>query len=129
MKIQSIALAISMLFAMTTAQWTSASPLPLNNLNLQDNPRILYNISPQLFKQLINRVVTQFSPIVRMHGGELQVNYLWNNSTVNAFATREGNIWILNMFGGMARRKEMTPDGFTLVVCHELGHHLAGYPF
>jgi hypothetical protein len=33
------------------------------------------------------------------------------------------------MYGGLARRSEVTPDGFALVVCHELGHHLAGFPF
>ena len=31
------------------------------------------------------------------------------------------------MFGGLARRPEVTPDGFALVLCHELGHHLGGY--
>ena len=33
------------------------------------------------------------------------------------------------MFGGLARRSEVTADGFALVICHELGHHLAGFPF
>jgi hypothetical protein len=64
-----------------------------------------------------------------MHGGELKANYLWDDPTVNAMATREGNVWALYMYGGLARRKEITPDGFTIVVCHELGHHLGGYPF
>jgi hypothetical protein len=112
-----------------SANLASASPLPLNNLNYQDNPRVLYNISPQLFKKLIDQVVIAFSPIVRMHGAELKANYLWNDSTVNAYANRNGNVWYINMFGGLARRKEITPDGFSMVICHELGHHLAGYPF
>ncbi|HYX34721.1 MAG TPA: hypothetical protein VE954_16610 [Oligoflexus sp.] len=33
------------------------------------------------------------------------------------------------MYGGLARRPEVTLDAFTLVLCHELGHHVAGYPF
>ena len=32
------------------------------------------------------------------------------------------------MFGGLARHQEITPDGFALVVCHELGHHIGGAP-
>lgn len=111
------------------SQWASATTMPLNHLDLQDNPRVLYNISPVMFRQLIDQVVTTFSPVVRAHGGDLRVNYLWDNRTVNASAQRTGNQWILNMYGGLARRKEITPDGFSMVVCHELGHHLGGYPF
>jgi hypothetical protein len=107
----------------------SATTMPMNHLNVLDNPRVIYNISPMMFRQIIDQVAGTFSPVVRAHGGQLQVNYLWNNSTVNASADRNGNIWILNMYGGLARRKEITPDGFSMVVCHELGHHLGGYPF
>ena len=42
---------------------------------------------------------------------------------------RNLNFYKVIMFGGLARRPEITADGFLLVVCHELGHHLAGYPF
>jgi len=110
-------------------RWASATPLPLNSLNLQDNPRVIYNISPVLFKQIIDHVVGTFSPMVRLHGGELQSYPNWDSPTVNALADRMGNRWILYFYGGLARRKEITPDAFSLTVCHELGHHLGGYPF
>jgi hypothetical protein len=32
------------------------------------------------------------------------------------------------MFGGLARHETITEDGFALVVCHELGHHIGGAP-
>ena len=32
------------------------------------------------------------------------------------------------MFGGLARHETITADGFALVVCHELGHHIGGAP-
>lgn len=32
------------------------------------------------------------------------------------------------MFGGLARHKITNADGFALVVCHETGHHLGGFP-
>jgi hypothetical protein len=57
------------------------------------------------------------------------MNKLWTNSTVNASADQSGNDWEVNMYGGLARRAEVTPDGFALVVCHELGHHLGGFAF
>jgi hypothetical protein len=53
----------------------------------------------------------------------------WNDATVNASASRQGNRWLLNFFGGMARRPELSPDAFSLVVCHEVGHHFSGFPF
>jgi hypothetical protein len=40
-----------------------------------------------------------------------------------------GTSWIVEMYGALARRSEVTPDGLTLVVCHELGHLFGGYPF
>jgi hypothetical protein len=33
------------------------------------------------------------------------------------------------MYGGLARREEINLDGLLLVACHEIGHHMAGYPF
>ncbi|MBF0301068.1 MAG: hypothetical protein HQK51_20340 [Oligoflexia bacterium] len=33
------------------------------------------------------------------------------------------------MFGGLARRPEVTIEGFTLVLCHELGHAFGGVPY
>lgn len=37
--------------------------------------------------------------------------------------------WQVQVTGGLARRPELSQDAFTLVVCHELGHHLGGFPF
>ena len=31
-------------------------------------------------------------------------------------------------FGGLARHDAVTADGFMGVICHEIGHHLGGYP-
>jgi len=61
-------------------------------------------------------------------GAKLILEKRWNDNTVNAYAKQVGNNWYVSMFGGLARHKETTPDGFALVVCHELGHHIAGYP-
>jgi hypothetical protein len=33
------------------------------------------------------------------------------------------------MYGGQARRPEVTEDGFAIVICHEMGHHLGGFPY
>ncbi|OGS45105.1 MAG: hypothetical protein A3J79_02340, partial [Elusimicrobia bacterium RIFOXYB2_FULL_62_6] len=60
--------------------------------------------------------------------GVLEINRLWEDSTVNASTQRIGNRYILNMYGGLARHDAITQDGFALVVCHELGHQVGGAP-
>ena len=105
-----------------------ASFLPKNDLHL----RAVYGsngMTEQKFRALIDEVVDNYRPIVESHGAKLQVNYLWNDSTVNASAEQNGKTWILNMYGGLAKRPEVTEDGFSAVVCHELGHHLGGFFF
>jgi hypothetical protein len=37
--------------------------------------------------------------------------------------------WKIEFSGGLARRPELSADGMTLIVCHEIGHHVAGFPF
>lgn len=108
-----------------------ATFLPKNNLHLQDNKSRFANINEQQFNTIVNDIVNKYKPIVlRMHGAKLTTNNLWNDPTVNAYAQQFGETdWQINMFGGLARRPEVTPDGFAMVVCHELGHHLGGFAF
>lgn len=103
--------------------------LPANNLHLQDKVQAIGNIEPQQFDALIDQVVDTYQPYVREFGAVLKVVKLWQSPMVNALAKQDGNTWSLKIFGGLARRPEVTPDGFTIVVCHELGHHLGGFPF
>lgn len=106
-----------------------ATILPPNNLHLQDNVNFIADIDEAKFNKIVNDIVAFYKPIVAAHGGRLSSNNLWSNATVNASANQMGNDWVINMYGGLARRPEVTPDGFALVVCHEMGHHLAGYAF
>jgi subtilisin-like proprotein convertase family protein len=106
-----------------------ASILPPNNLHLQDNIHSLANMTEQEFNTIVNTIINYYKPIVSAKGATLKSNNLWTDPTVNASAQQMGNTWIINMYGGLARRAEVTPDGFAMVVCHELGHHLGGFPF
>ncbi|MEN9826685.1 MAG: hypothetical protein RI953_2430 [Pseudomonadota bacterium] len=111
------------------AQNAQGSILPPNNLHQQDNLHSLANISEQDFNNIVNTIINYYKPIVAAKGATLKSNNLWTDSTVNASAQQVGTTWIVNMYGGLARRPEVTPDGFAMVVCHELGHHLGGFPF
>lgn len=106
--------------------------MPDNQLFLEDDSAKEVNsngIDEAYFNGIIAKAQAIYAPIVAQHGGNLTIEGDWSDSTVNAYANRSGNSWTVNMFGGMARRNEITKDGFALVICHELGHHLAGYPF
>lgn len=103
--------------------------LPPNDLHLQDRVTVTANFGEAEFNAAIDRVAAYYAPIVTAHGGNLKMMKLWTNSTVNAEADRTGNDWLVKMYGGLARREEVTLDGFAVVVCHELGHHLGGFPF
>lgn len=106
-----------------------ASILPPNNLHLQDNPTIMANITEEEFNGIVNRIIGLYKPLAVQQGATLKSNNLWSDTTVNASASQTGTSWIINMYGGLARRPEVTPDGFALVVCHELGHHFGGFAF
>jgi hypothetical protein len=80
------------------------------------------------FDAVLDRLEQVYAPIVAARGGVLEVRRLWDDGSVNASAARIGNRWVINMFGGMARHPAITPDGFSLVACHEMGHHLGGFP-
>jgi len=82
----------------------------------------------QSFFETIDSVEKFYGPIIAAQGGRLQLNRLWDNGTVNANASRDGRTYVVNMYGGLARHELTTHDGFALVVCHELGHHLGGIP-
>jgi len=80
------------------------------------------------FNGVLDKIQKVFDPIIQAKGGVLQINRKWDDGTVNAYAEQVGNSYQINMFGGLARYNTMTVDGFMLVACHELGHHLGGKP-
>ncbi len=115
----------SMLFALNA----QADFLPENNLYLQDYLEADGGITESDFNDVMDQAQAVYGPIIKAQGGQLNFTRNWKDSTVNASANRLFNIWYVNMYGGLARRPEITKDGFTMVVCHELGHHLSGFPY
>jgi hypothetical protein len=102
--------------------------VPKNNLFISVGDKEAAGLSLQQFNAVIDKVESVYSPIVSTLGGNLEVVRNWSDGTVNAYAEREGDSWKVSMFGGLARHKTITEDGFALVVCHEIGHHIGGAP-
>lgn len=78
----------------------------------------------------IDKVSSVYSTIVKNFGAKLVIDRKWESETVNAGTLRRDNgmTWVINLYGGFARHPEITADGFMLVICHELGHHIGGAP-
>ncbi len=101
---------------------------PKNDLKIHVGDKAANNMTEEMFLGAVNRVYSVYSPIVERLGKTLVMNNDWKNPDVNASAKPVGSNWHVNMYGGLARHKFATVDGFMMVVCHELGHHLGGAP-
>lgn len=103
--------------------------LPENDLKIGVFDKSRNNMTEARFNEIIDRVDAVYAPVVKAAGGKLKWSRDWKNATVNASAQRTfWGTWKVNMYGGLARHPLTTDDGFALVVCHELGHHLGGAP-
>lgn len=99
-----------------------------NDLWIGPHDKSAAGITQEQFDRSITDVEAIYNDIVDSNGGELKVVRNWDDGTVNAFARQTNGVWEVHMFGGLARHETVTEDGFALVVCHELGHHLGGAP-
>lgn len=109
---------------------THATFVPENEIRVPISTSLApFNVSESEFRQVVSRVQQAYSSVVSAHGGRLSISGDWNNNTPNAAATQMFGNWQVKITGGLARRPELTADGLTLIVCHELGHHLAGFAF
>lgn len=85
-------------------------------------------ITKAQYDAALDLVQNAYAAEVQSLGFTLSFNRAWSDSTINSDTDVEGTQWVINSYGGLARYKGMTPDGYTLVACHELGHHLGGAP-
>lgn len=104
--------------------------LPENNLSIPVSEKSV-GLSSQQYHAVIDKVLKVYRPIARDYGAILRVNRKWTSEVVNAGTYRDDKkpyLWIINLYGGFARHPHITEDGYALVVCHEIGHHIGGAP-
>jgi hypothetical protein len=103
--------------------------VPENDLYIPKNLKNRFGgLSEEQFNMAIDRVESIYTQIVADAGGKLIIERNWEDGTVNAYAQQSGKNWKVSMFGGLARHHTITEDGMSLVVCHEIGHHVGGAP-
>ncbi len=127
-----VTLVSSVLFVSATSFAAKAqlSFMPENNLNLEDKLDAGGGLTQAQFNSVIDRAEAVYKPIFTQFGATFSVERLWSDTTVNAYADQPSpTSWQVHMYGGLARRAEVTEDGFAMVICHEMGHHLGGFPY
>lgn len=101
---------------------------PKNKMRIPVGASMALGTTQEEFNAVISLVEKTYLPEYTRRGWKLVINRRWTDPTVNANASLDGNVATINMYGGLARHPEMTMDAFAMVVCHEMGHHLAGSP-
>ncbi len=119
---------------MSTSKKMCEGFLPPNDMKIPVGDRshmgILNNgsLTEAQYNVIMDRIQSMYGDIVRQKGGTLVINRLWTDATVNSSAEQQGNQWIINMYGGIARHPDVTFEGEALIACHEMGHHIGGAP-
>lgn len=116
-------------FLFIAANSFGASFLPQNDMYISVDDKSAGGITEVQFNDVINKIEDVYKPVIEGMGKKLVIERNWTDGTVNAYASQSGNVYTIAMFGGLARSKEVSYEGFALVVCHEMGHHLGGTPF
>lgn len=126
--ISALSLSISLSSALACDIHGNTGFMPKNNLYISKFDKTANSMTEEKFHAIIKRVSDVYAPIIESKGAKLNMINNWDDGTVNAYAHRTGNVWNVSMFGGLARHELTTDDGFMMVVCHELGHHIGGAP-
>lgn len=103
--------------------------LPENGLRIPISDKNT-GLTEAQYHAVIDKVEKVYAPIVKSYGGLLKIDRKWESDVVNAGTYRdEGTYhWHINLYGGFPRHPLITEDGYALVICHELGHHIGGAP-
>ena len=95
-------------------------------------PRIPFvnegNLTKREYNHIIDSVKKIYIPLFKEKGLNFRIEEAWDDDQTNAFAGVRGSDRYILLYGGYARHKLMTKDAYLSVVCHEVGHHLGGFP-
>ena len=101
---------------------------PENKVYIPVDSKDAGGINQETYNIIIDQLSAIYTPIVKNKDAELYFDRAWEDGTANAYASRLDTGWLVSLPGGLARYKSMSADGFRLVICHELAHHLGGAP-
>lgn len=87
------------------------------------------NITRKEFYSLFDKLEKVYKKDAKDEGKTLAISGRWTSKIVNAYAMQLiPGVMTVRVMGGIAKHPLMTKDGLSMVVCHEVGHHLGGAP-
>lgn len=103
-------------------------PNQKSKLNLKElNPNPTWTEADAIV--FLQKFKNLYDPIIAQMGKTLEIKIDWNIEEFNAGAVQRDGIFFINFEGGFIRTLEHEKDAIMYVACHEIGHHLAGFPF
>jgi hypothetical protein len=110
----------------------SSADLALKMMQSKNNKSLQHlmdqNLTEEEFNSTVKRIRDYFTPVFAAAGKSINVYSSWSFPMNNAFATQDKNGTSVYFFGLFTMNKFMTKDSFLFVACHEIGHHLGGFP-
>lgn len=101
---------------------------PENNISVAENALLTSGVTEAEVQKVADELYDLYAPAFTALKRSLVFDIQWSEDKFNAYT----NLWRgranIVMTGGMIRFPDVTLDGLTLVLCHEIGHHLAGKP-
>lgn len=122
---------VAMVITFSFNSYGKTSFMPENDLWKEDclSCKTNYGLDQKTFEKIIDVAYVIYKPLADTNNELLRINKNWTDATVNANCMRSGGLVTVNMYGGLARRVEVTAEGFALVLCHELSHAYGGAPY
>lgn len=117
-----------LVFAALASPSTHASIVPRNSVSIPVLTPWRQSVDEARFHAILDKLYATHIGFFALNGARLRIDRDWIDGTANAFADREGMTFTIEAFGGLARHPLVTEDAFTLLLCHEMGHHLGGFP-
>lgn len=74
------------------------------------------------------RIIGLFNNEISAAGYPVQLDARWESPFFGAGVSLYDNAFRIMILGGMTRVAEMTEDAYAAIVCHEIGHIIAGEP-
>lgn len=86
-------------------------------------------ITKEEFESISELGTKAYKSYIKKFGADFTIAPQWDNNNLNATAIKKGSEWKVILFGGLAKFSGVTKDGYTVVLCHEIGHLVGGFPF
>lgn len=91
-------------------------------------PIVSVGISQSEYEEAVKLAEKVYTPIFEQNGMSLKIYAQWDSAEERTYTTKKGEVRSIYLMGGHARRKYMSRDAYLSIICHEIGHHLGGFP-